>query len=228
MNELFKDVHRNMKELGLGALMHANRHAAYNNNCANDKWGELAVIQAAHAAEILIKAKIAEEHPLLLITQYPQISNDDLSLNDLLLKDTHSIEWHKLNHYLWATCGMKIHNHEHFKKFGQLRNGIQHLGMRPSNISPNLETLKFIYSVIDPFINECWGLYAIDFDEDDEPYIYMLPTLIYYEIQFLVSPDAAKCHEEWDSNLSECSTEYQYIMKKRIQDALIGGEHDEE
>lgn len=228
MNELFKDVHINMKQLGLGALAHANRHAIYRDDYANDKWGELSVLQAAHAAEILIKAKIAEEHPLLLITQYPQISNDDLSINDLLLKDTHSIEWHELNHYLWATCGMKIPNFTVFKDFGKLRNGIQHLGMRPSDISPSLATLKFIYSVIDPFINDCWRLYAIDYDEEYDPYIYMLPTLIYYEIPFLVSSEAVKCHCDWDNNLNDCSIEYQHIMGKRIQNALNGGENDEE
>ncbi len=66
MNDILKNVANNMLELGLGALTHANRHAAYQDP-VNDKWGELSVLQAAHAAEILIKARIAQEHPLLIM-----------------------------------------------------------------------------------------------------------------------------------------------------------------
>lgn len=71
MNNELRNVAENMRELGLGALTHANRHAAYQD-IVNDKWAELSVLQAAHAAEILIKAKIAEEHPLLIFEKFPK------------------------------------------------------------------------------------------------------------------------------------------------------------
>ena len=69
MKDWFKDIASNMLDLGLGSLTHANRLAAYQDY-HNDKWGELSVLQAAHAAEILIKAKIAEEHPLLIFEKF--------------------------------------------------------------------------------------------------------------------------------------------------------------
>lgn len=50
MNNELRSVAENMRELGLGALTHANRHAAYQD-IVNDKWAELSVLQAAHAAE---------------------------------------------------------------------------------------------------------------------------------------------------------------------------------
>ena len=77
MNNELRNVAENMRELGLGALTHANRHAAYQD-IVNDKWAELSVLQAAHAAEILIKAKIAEEHPLLIFEKFPK----DLDVGD--------------------------------------------------------------------------------------------------------------------------------------------------
>ena len=76
MNNELRNVAENMRELGLGALTHANRHAAYQD-IVNDKWAELSVLQAAHAAEILIKAKIAEEHPLLIFEKFPKITDDN-------------------------------------------------------------------------------------------------------------------------------------------------------
>lgn len=61
MDDTFNKVPQNMLDLGLGALAHANHHAAYYDE-TNDKWGELSVLQAAHAAEILVKARIAQVH----------------------------------------------------------------------------------------------------------------------------------------------------------------------
>lgn len=218
MNEILKNIPLDMRELGLGALTHANRHAAYQDP-VNDKWAELSVLQAAHAAEILIKARIAQEHPLLIFEKFPKTQDIELSL-ETLFYEGNTIEWSQLPNRLWATTGLLIPNIKCFKDFGKIRNGVQHMGAVPKSLSGSLETLKFIYSVIDPFINKCWGLYAIDYDEDFDPYEYFLPTLINYEIKFLVSPDAAACHKLWDEGLKDCSTEYKNLIEKRIVEKL--------
>ena len=75
MDDSLKSVHKNMVRLGLGALAHANWHAHYFSH-ENRVWSELSVIQAAHAAEILIKARIAQEHPLLIFEQMPKPNSE--------------------------------------------------------------------------------------------------------------------------------------------------------
>ncbi len=55
----------NIRDLGLGALAHANRLAAYAAT-ENSRAPDLSVLQAAHAAELFIKARIAQERPLLV------------------------------------------------------------------------------------------------------------------------------------------------------------------
>ena len=185
MNNELRNVAENMRELGLGALTHANRHAAYQD-IVNDKWAELSVLQAAHAAEILIKAKIAEEHPLLIFEKFPKITDDNLSLLSLF-EDGHTIEWSQLPNRLWATTSMHLPNKDVFIRFGKLRNSIQHFGAIPKDVKASLETLRFIYSVIDPFIYECWQLYAIDFDEDYDSYEHFPPILIDRKIEFIYS-----------------------------------------
>lgn len=67
MLENLSNIAGEMKDLGLAALSHANRIEPQT-----DKWAELSILQVAHAMEILIKACIAEEHPLLIFDRIPK------------------------------------------------------------------------------------------------------------------------------------------------------------
>jgi hypothetical protein len=81
-----KDVQHHMLGLALGALAHANWHAGFHS-WDNEYWAELSILQAAHAAEILIKARISQEHPLLIFEQTPRSNQVDqplLSLQDFV------------------------------------------------------------------------------------------------------------------------------------------------
>lgn len=219
MNPALKDIWQHMQSLGLGALAHANRHAAYTA-MENQRWPELAVLQAAHSAELLIKARIAQEHPLLIFEDLPrstQAVNKTLDWVDLFEKGR-TLEWKDLPERLWAVTGIVLPNKPIFEAFGRLRNGIQHFGPPPGK-DPGEETLNFVFNVIDPFINSCWGLYAIDYDEDYEPYLYFVGTLVSRELLFLVSPKAAKTSDDWDVEWDKTSKKYKNEMLKRIEDA---------
>lgn len=204
-----------MLDLGLCALAHANRHAAYYS-AENERWSDLAVLQAAHAAEILIKARIAQEHPLLIFDKLPSMSDEELSLDDLFKKGK-TIEWSDLPARLWATTGIALTNLDIYKEFGKSRNGIQHFAPSSLSSSTSVRTLKFIFGVVDPFINHCWGLYAIDYDEDYEPYVYFTPRLIENEILFLVSKEAAKSAVYWDTDWATTDQAYREEMNSRIE-----------
>lgn len=81
------------------------------------------------------------------------------------------------------------------------------------------ETIRFIYEVIDPFINNCWGLYAVDYNEDHEPYIYLVAGLINRGIRFLVSPDIIE-HDEWiEKNWPADDPAYREEMERRFEQA---------
>ena len=214
------DVWRHIRDLGLGALAHANRHAAYAA-LENPRWPDLSVLQAAHAAELLVKARIAQEHPFLIFEKLPRSTQSIGSRLDLedLFRRGRTLQWPDLPERLWATTGLAIPNREHYDKFGQLRNGIQHFA-RPPDVNTGAETLRFVFEVIDPFINDCWSLFAIDFDEDYDPFIYFVGAPVGLEIRFLVSPDAAARFDEWDVNWSEVSATYAAEMKDRVRKVL--------
>lgn len=211
-----------MLDVGLGALAHANRHAAYGP-AENRRWPELSVIQAAHAAELILKARIAQEHPLLIFEQLPrstQSTGPHLDLEDLF-RQGRTVQWSDLPERVWAVTGISVPGKDRYDAFGRLRNGIQHFGP-VSGRALGEETLRFVFEVIDPFINECWGLYAIDYDEDDEPYIYFVAALINRELPFHVSPGAAARFDEWEVDWSGVSKEYRDDIKARVERALAG------
>lgn len=106
-----------------------------------------------------------------------------------------------------------------FESFGRLRNGIQHFAA-PAGVDTAYETLKFVFEVIDPFINSCWGLFAINYDEDYEPYIYLVGSLVAHEIPFLVSGEAAQHFEEWNVDWTNASVGYRELIESRVNVAL--------
>jgi len=207
-----------MRELGLMALAHANFHAVC---CSfeNHMWSEFSVLQAAHAAELLLKARIAQEHPLLIFQELPRstkVSGTFIELEDLFIEGK-TIQWSDLPERLWATTGILLPNKSKFIEFGKLRNGIQHFAPPQSNSDIGGSTLSFVFDVIDPFINDCWGLYAIDYNEDSEPYAYFANALASREILFLVSKEAAEDSNNWDIDWAKVTKGYKDEMIKRIE-----------
>ncbi|MBS2028648.1 MAG: hypothetical protein JST54_12150 [Deltaproteobacteria bacterium] len=198
MKRELRKVPANMLSLGLGALTHALRLSFYAD-FDNGHWGELSVLNAAHAAEILIKARIAAEHPFLVFEELPrstQTKNANLEFDDLFTKGK-TIDYADLPERLWAVTGETVPNLELFKEFGRLRNAIQHFASHPKE-DPREKTLGFVFGVIDPFINKQWGLFAIDYNEEmGDHYEHIFDSLVARDIRPLISPDAA---EAW-SNL---------------------------
>ena len=219
MNEQLKSISEHMLDLGLGALAHANWHSNYQS-IENDRWPELSVLQAAHAAEILIKARIAEEHPLLIFEQLPrspQVDSGSLELRHLFEKGR-TVQYSDLPDRLWATTGVRIPNVETFQDFGKLRNTIQHFAP-PNERDCSQETIEFIFKVIDPFINECWGLYAVDYNEDYEPYVYFVEGLVRRGVCFLVSPGVIENLEHIDLSWPKNNPKYQKEMEQQFEAA---------
>ena len=216
MNPEINAIWEHMRELGLSALAHANRHAAYDD-IENPRWHELSVLQAAHAAELLIKARIAQEHPLLIFEQLPrstQAAETTLDLEDLFSQGR-TLQWSDLPERLWAATGVALPGRSCFEQFGKLRNMIQHFAAPPT-CDASAETLRFVFEVVDPLINNSWGLFAVDWDEDYEPYLYFVSALVHHEILFLVSPCAAKRFEDWDVDWSGVGQEYREEIHERV------------
>jgi hypothetical protein len=199
--ELLK-ISGHMKDIGLGVLSQAQKNAFFMDYITRLNEGVFSVIQAAHAAELLIKACIAEQHPLLIFSQLPKSINID---NDLLnfpaLFDSgRTLEYNELPERLWATTGYKIPNLGTYNSFGKLRNGIQHFAV--PNVDFSQLTGEFIYTVIDPILEKFWRLYAVEYCDDEEPEINLVTVLIHRKIKF-------RYPEKWKENVEEAIRETQ-------------------
>lgn len=216
MEDELKLVHEHMLNLGLGALTHAHWHAAYHS-FENDNWAQLSVLQAAHAAEILIKARIAREHPLLIFEHLPKPNGSDSNKLNFkhLIENGRTYQYADLPDRLWAATGLRLPNISTYQSFGRLRNAVQHFAS-PVDVDVSKLTLEFTFGVIDPLIHECWGLFAVDYNEDHEPYTYFVAHLIRRGIRFLVSPGVIEYKKWIEFDWPKNDIEYKNEMSRRL------------
>lgn len=208
-----------MRNLGLGALQHALRLSMYGPH-QNHYAGDLSVLNAAHAAEILIKARIAEDDPLRIFRKVPKSKQAvDLDLGDLAVGGE-TVGYAKLPDLLLEATGAELPDRPLYESFGKLRNAIQHFA--PPDESPHVETLKFVFGVLDRFINQEWGLFAIDFNEEyGDHYEDVLGPLAAHDIRLLVSPHAARAWTDSRYPSTEASAEYREWFSHAVTAALV-------
>ncbi|MET3076140.1 hypothetical protein ABXV16_10310 [Pantoea leporis] len=176
----------------------------------------IGVLQAAHACEIFLKARLAQEHPILIFESLPKSTaecvNKTTGLLDFesLLEKGHTIAYSELPEKVWAATGKKINNIKLYNDFGKLRNSIQHFAAPNRDVS--LLTSHFIYEVIDPFINSEWGMCAMDYCDDSEQYEYLIPILAKRNVYFTVSPRMYGGLNELTRLIADGTTKYQREM----------------
>lgn len=128
----------------------------------------MGVMLAAHGAEIIIKARIAQEHPLLIFETLPRSSSTpySLTLRELFLYGKTKM-FSELPELLWATAGYRIKDIQQYLDYGKIRNTITHFAVPSSELDE--KTIKFAFEIIDPMLHEFWGYsivpYANDWDD---------------------------------------------------------------
>ena len=213
-----KNVYEHMIDLGAGSLAHAN-YLAHFYDMNNSMWSQLGVLQAAHACEIFLKARLAQEHPLLIFESLPKSTADCVNKTtgfldfESLLEKGQTITYSALPEKVWAATGKKINNLKLYNEFGKLRNSIQHFAA--PNIDVSQLTSQFIYEVIDPFINSEWDMCAMDFCDDSGQYEFLIPVLAQRNIYFRVSQGIHGGLNELSSLVADGKIAYQNEMTSR-------------
>ncbi len=164
-----RQISDHMKEFGLSLFGRALSDSTFSEMTAPYNHA-VALTVAAQAAEILIKAKIAQEHPLLIFKKFPSSAStpDALSVTELFEHGL-SHNYDSLPEILWAATGQRLHELHLFKEFGKLRNTIVHFAV--PNINLGGTTLEFCIKCLFPFITESWPEskpleYGVDWYED--------------------------------------------------------------
>ena len=193
-----KEISTHMKEFGfniIGRAIHDATFAEIMRPFAHI----LSVVHTAHGAEIIIKARIAEEHPLLIFKDYPKSNKTTgmLSIKELL-EDGRTLIYSELPEVLWASTGYRIQQLKRYQEFGKLRNRIIHFAA--PNVDASTETLKFIFELLDPIVIDFWNESIVDYSENwDDAIIeggYLQDQLKSLNIQ--VHPEAQKLIDKYD------------------------------
>jgi hypothetical protein len=158
MHPNIREVAAHMREFGLHILGRAIYDVTFSE-MTRPFAHALAVVHAAHGAEITIKARIAEEHPLLIFTKLPPSTSTSAYLTVSELLSARSVDYPELPELLWATTGTRLGHAAEFKQFGLLRNQIVHFSVPERNLPQ--ETMRFCIEIMEPLLHEFWGESAI-------------------------------------------------------------------
>ncbi len=216
MESAYRHVMGHLRDLGLGTLSAA---LAQCMRCALDRapWPELAVLQAAEAAELLLKARIAEEHPLLLFRTMPPMPRRGVPVRDLqsFFEEGETHGYSDLPEHLWATTGIELPGVDRYRAFGRLARSIKH---RPptSGFDAIQEVLRFVFEVLDPFLEAGWGFVAMDFFEDSDRTPDLLGLLLQRRVAFLMSPHTVRLWHSSGVELSMLPEDYRRVMRQRL------------
>lgn len=157
MHAYMKQVASHMKDFGYHMLGKAIYDATFSEQLKPFAHA-LSVVHAAHGAEIVLKAKIANEHPLLVFTSLPKsgTTNGALTIEELFYEGR-TYTYRELPEILWAATGYKMPEERlrQYIEFGRLRNGLLHF--TPIEGDYSRETLRFLFEVMDLVVCDIWG-----------------------------------------------------------------------
>ena len=150
-----KQVAIHMRQYGLAVLGRAAYDLTFSEQ-TRPYAHAMAIGHAAHGAEIVIKALIADEHPLLIFNQLPRSVNaeDQLTIAELF-EYRRTVQYSELPELLRATTGIRIRPLKQFLDFGKLRNSIIHFAV--PNTGYQGEALRFLFELMEPFVRHHWG-----------------------------------------------------------------------
>lgn len=212
--------------LGLSALSEMNYKCTFGSGPGADldHYDYYCAIHAMHAAELLLKAIIALEHPLLIFSNTEKISNpndgtNDLSIERLLEKGiTHDAS--KIPTILWAACD-KTFDITNFEKIRKYRNKIQHFSVPDNEKNVKGDCLRLLHEDIGRILKDTIGINTIYYIPDEDQWDYFFAALIRYEIKFVMDSNISVSEINIEEELSNTDSEYQSWFHNAAKD--IGG-----
>ncbi|MEP5438339.1 MAG: hypothetical protein ABJQ08_17035 [Paracoccaceae bacterium] len=221
MHTSLENIPDRILQVAEGALTQANQHAVYFDP-GLEHWDHMAVINAAFAGELFLKAIIAKEHPLLIFRDLFHLDDPDSHDLDIekIIEKGRTYNFEHLPKLLWVTTGERLPDIESFEKLRQVRNSIQHF-CAPSGISFQRLALEFIYNNIDPLIKRHFDINAVEHHEDlSVGYDYVVSCLVRHELLFSVPDNFDVPEIDLEAELSQTSESYQTEIRHRIQQKL--------
>ncbi len=220
MNAELIQIPNRILEVALGALIQANHHAVFYDQYSSG-WPETAVLSTATAAELVLKAIVAKEHPLLIFRDLFDLENplhEEITVERLIERGrTYGLE--HMPKLLWVTTGERIPDQKLFEKLRLTRNSIQHF-CAPTNVGDLRDLARqFIYKNIDPLLKRHFSICAIEYHQDhDIGYDYIVDCLVRNELLFSIPDNFSIGEVDLRESLAETSSEYQHQLTEKLKE----------
>lgn len=158
-----RNIAKYMKDFGLHILGRAVYDSTFSE-LLKPYAHALSIVHAAHGAEIILKARIAQEHPLLIFEHLPNSMSTQSSLTIAeLLRMGRTIRYEELPELLWASTGYRLTSSKSFLEFGRLRNQIMHCAVPEGELSES--ALRFCFEVVEPIVRDFWQESLVSYAE---------------------------------------------------------------
>lgn len=166
-----RQVPEHMRQFGMAILGRAVYDLTFSEMMSPYKHA-MAVGIAAQGAEIVIKARIAQEHPLLLFSQLPKSANAEDMLTVLdLFEHGRTVQYSELPEVLWASTGIRMARVQQYQQFGRLRNATVHFAAR-GDVDLHGEALRFLFEVMEPLVQAFWSESMVPYAAEWDDYVY--------------------------------------------------------
>ena len=222
MHTALSQIPERILSVAIDALTQANQHAVYHNPNLDFR-SQLSVINAALAGELFLKAIIAKEHPLLIFRDLANLDEPGMAEIDLqrVIEKGRTYNFEHLPKLLWVATGERIPDQNSFEALRVARNSIQHF-CTPDLLDCRKLSLEFVYKNLDPLIHKHFGLFAIEYHEDDNiGYDYVVEQLMHRELLFSVPGDFRIGEFDFEKELAATSSSYRAELNSRIADATL-------
>lgn len=133
---------------------------------------EMTLFAAPHialCAQLIIMARIVQEHPVLVFDSIPTINILKTTRKTLDLFDYGAPKHYQdLPEALWIATGYEMRDREHFLKFCHLCQPLSLFRQDTGNLSD--ATTDFVFEVIDPMLDDFWQMSICSYlaDENEE------------------------------------------------------------
>lgn len=222
VHPIFAEIPRRILWNAKAALSQANTHAVYLDP-GREYWGNVSVLNAAHAGELVLKALIARSHPLLIFKNVSDLYDGNATelLLQRMLEKGRTHDFQHLPNVLWAVTGISLPDPQSFKRIQKLRNSIQHF-YHPDGVDDFGEeargaSLEFLYKNVDPLLKEYFFFNAIEFHEDPSVgYDYVVAALLRRELKFSIPDDFELGEVDLKAELSEASKPYRAWFRESL------------
>ncbi|KMK66813.1 hypothetical protein [Puniceibacterium sp. IMCC21224] len=205
------------------ALKSANHHATYFDYSL-DHYGTASILDAARAGELLFKATIAKQHPLLIfrdIFSLKLIGEPGPDL-DSLIASAKTHDFSVLPNILWLVTGEKISDPEIFELVRARRNALQHFFHHDTwdsfAESSRFLAFKFIYRNLDPILFSKFGMCAIEnFEHQADGYEYTVHSLLRMGERFSVPGNFNIGEEDPNSSIEDQCDSYKIWFSSEME-----------